>query len=452
MSVLQLSRAGDDPAATVDVEIVIPVHNEEGQLAASVTTLRNYLDAAFPFSALITIVDNASTDQTGCIAAELAATLPGVESIRLRHKGRGLALRTAWSRSHAAVVAYMDVDLATGLDALLPLVSPLLSGHSDLAIGSRLATGAHVVRGTKREFISRGYNLLLRTALSSRCTDAQCGFKALRRETALELLPLVENNEWFFDTEVLVTAERIGLRIHEVPVDWVDDIDSRVDIVHTAFEDLRGVARMLGPSSGHRAPTSGTIATTPVDLDSHRPGHRDHSSRLSPGHRSGRPEGPARGPRQGDQVFSDELLRFGGIGVVSTMAYAGLFAALEGRLGTYPANALAIGLCSMGNTVAHRGMAGAARHGLGRSRRLATAGVLFGVSLSVSTAALGVTRALGLTSLAPELCAATGAGIGAAVVRFAILRRWVFRPEFGTHLASESPPFTPQPASTRTLT
>jgi putative flippase GtrA len=133
-------------------------------------------------------------------------------------------------------------------------------------------------------------------------------------------------------------------------------------------------------------------------------------------------------------VFSDDLLRFAGVGVASTVAYAGLFAALEPALGSYWANTVAMGLCSLGNTAAHRGMSGTARFGLDRRQRLLTAGALFGVSLSVSTGALAVTRAVGLRSLAPELCIVTAATMGAAVIRFGILRTWVFRPEFGTHL------------------
>jgi hypothetical protein len=453
MNVISLPRTEhQDAPLAADVDIVIPVYNEEEQLAVSVTALRDFLDSSFPFSATVTIVDNASTDRTAEIAVELAAALPGVEAIHLDRKGRGLALRTAWSQSTATVVAYMDVDLATGLEALLPLVAPLLSGHSDLAIGSRLAHGAHVIRGTKREFISRGYNLLLRSALRSACTDAQCGFKAMRREAALEILPLVQDDQWFFDTEVLVTAQRIGLRIHEVPVDWVDDIDSRVDVVHTAVDDLRGVLRLLGPSTRHRVQRGGGRTTGP----------RRRMTGASPEPSTKRPAGPGRtgiahvpewapmslnaepGPRlvssaerlPAGEVFSDELIRFAGVGAVSTMAYAGLFACLEPALGGFAANAVAIVLCSAGNTAAHRGMNGAARHGLDRNQRALTAAALLGVSLSFSTAAIAVTRAVGLDSLAPELCAVTVANAGAAVIRYAILRSLVFRPEFGTHLAS----------------
>ena len=162
----------------------------------------------------------------------------------MEQPGRGRALRAIWSQSDAEVLAYMDVDLSTDLNALLPLVAPLLSGHSDLAIGTRLARGSRVIRGPKRELISRCYNLLLHACMGARFSDAQCGFKAIRREQARALLPLTQDTGWFFDTELLVLAERAGLRIHEIPVDWIDDLDSRVDIVATALADLRGMARL----------------------------------------------------------------------------------------------------------------------------------------------------------------------------------------------------------------
>jgi hypothetical protein len=139
----------------------------------------------------------------------------------------------------------MDVDLSTDLAALLPLVAPLFSGHSDLAIGTRLHRGSNVVRGTKREILSRAYNRLLHLALRTRFSDAQCGFKAIRADAARALLPDVRDEQWFFDTELLVLAQRRGLRIHEVPVDWIEDPDSRVRIVQTAAADLRGVARLM---------------------------------------------------------------------------------------------------------------------------------------------------------------------------------------------------------------
>ena len=228
----------------LQVDIVVPVRNEERDLAPSVRRLAGYLRDSFPFTARITIADNGSTDATWAIASRLARELPEVRAVHMEQPGRGRALRAIWSQSDAEVLAYMDVDLSTDLNALLPLVAPLLSGHSDLAIGTRLARGSRVIRGPKRELISRGYNLLLRTLMGARFSDAQCGFKAIRRDQARVLLPLTQDTGWFFDTELLMLAERAGLRIHEIPVDWVDDLDSRVDIIATALADLRGMARL----------------------------------------------------------------------------------------------------------------------------------------------------------------------------------------------------------------
>ena len=227
------------------VEIVVPVYNEARGITQSARTLRSFLDRQFPFPALVTIIDNGSTDDTGRLADRLAAELDGVRALHLGLKGRGRALRAVWPASRASVVAYMDADLSTSLEALLPLVAPLLSGHSDVAVGTRLARGAHVVRGPKREIISRSYNLLLKACLHNAFSDAQCGFKAARAEVARRLVPLVADNDWFFDTEFLVLAERHGYRIHEVPVDWVDDPDSRVDVLRTAYDDLKGIARLV---------------------------------------------------------------------------------------------------------------------------------------------------------------------------------------------------------------
>jgi glycosyltransferase involved in cell wall biosynthesis len=232
------------PTAAPAVDVIVPVYNEAAVLATSIRRLHTYLTERFPFTWRITIVDNASIDATWTEAAVLARVLPHVRALHLDRKGRGLALRTAWTASDAAVVAYMDVDLSTDLDALLPLVAPLTSGHSDVAVGSRLVPGASVARGFKREVISRCYNLLLRLVFRTRVHDAQCGFKAVRGDVAHVLVPAVEDDGWFFDSEMLLLAEHNGLRIHEVPVDWVDDPDSRVRIVNTAIGDLKGMARM----------------------------------------------------------------------------------------------------------------------------------------------------------------------------------------------------------------
>ncbi len=228
------------------LDIVLPVHNEAEALPASVRELHRWLiENQRSLNWQITIVDNASTDGTTQVAESLASALGGIRVLRLKEKGRGRALKLAWSTSTAEVLAYMDIDLSTDLRAVSPLIAPLLSGHSDVSIGSRLAHGSRVVRSTKRETLSRGYNLLLHTVLGARFSDAQCGFKAMTAPAAAALLPMVEDDAWFFDTELLVLAERCGLRIAEVAVDWYEDPDSRVDVAGTVKDDLAGIARQL---------------------------------------------------------------------------------------------------------------------------------------------------------------------------------------------------------------
>jgi putative flippase GtrA len=434
MSVIPLTRSADDAGTVPDVEVALPVYNEGGQLAASVMRLRTFLDESFPLETRIVIVDNASTDGTWAVARHLAEAVPGVDALHLDRKGRGRALRAAWSRATAPVVAYMDVDLATDLDALLPLIAPLVSGHSDIAIGTRLAPGAHVLRGAQRELLSRGYNLLVRVVLGSSCSDAQCGFKAMRRDIAAELLPLVEDNEWFFDTELLVTAQRMGLRIHEVPVDWTDDLDSRVDVLRTAWMDLRGVGRLARPTSHGQAtwrparPGDDNWAqrTTRPLLSSGELGRLLDDDRLRPA-----------AAVDHDQVFADELLRFAGVGVVSTAVYLALVVSLQDVFGIYLANALAIVACSLGNTAVHRRLTYRPGTGADHRRQVSVGAALMAVSLTGTTAALAATRGVGLDVLVPEMVALTVGNLAAAVVRFGILRTWVFRPSFGTNLTGE---------------
>lgn len=382
------------------IDVVVPVYNEQAVLAESVHRLHRYLREAVPFPARITIADNASTDDTPRIAAQLADELDGVRMVRLEEKGRGRALHHVWSTSDAAVLVYTDVDLSTDLAALGPLVAPLISGHSDLAIGTRLARGAHVTRGPKREIISRCYNLILKSTLSARFSDAQCGFKAIRADVAARLLPYVEDTGWFFDTELLVLAERSGLRIHEVPVDWVDDPDSRVDIVATAAADLRGIGRLL------RGFASGAI---PVNMI---------AAQLSPTPQTAAPRSLLR-----------QVVRFGTIGVASTIAYIVLFVLLQGSVGAQWANLIALLLTAIGNTAANRrftfGVRGQARLAQHHVEGL----IVFGIALGITSGSLGLLHA---TAEAPhhlvELAVLIGANLLATVVRFVLLRGWVFHP------------------------
>ena len=239
-----MTGAADSRPPEYVLDIVIPVHNEERDLPRCVRRLHEFAATEVPYRARITVADNASTDDTLAVAHALADELCDLEVIHIDTKGRGGALHAAWMKSPADVVCYMDVDLSTDLSALMPLIAPVISGHFDIAIGSRLAPSSRVVRSAKREILSRGYNLLLRGMLGARFSDAQCGFKAVRADVARELLPFVKDTGWFFDTELLIIAQRVGLRIHEVPVDWVDDPDSRVEIVPTAIDDMKGCWRL----------------------------------------------------------------------------------------------------------------------------------------------------------------------------------------------------------------
>ena len=362
-----LTVVASSPVVTPLVDIAIPVYNEDRDLERSVRRLRRYLDRQFPFEARITVVDNASTDGTWAIAQRLVLELRGVRAMRLESKGRGRAVRQAWLQSDAPIVAYMDVDLSTDLDGLLPLIAPLISGHSDVAIGSRLAAGARVSRGPKRELISRGYNLLLHLVLGTRVRDAQCGFKAARAEAARALLPLVENQEWFFDTELLVQAQRAGLRIYEVPVDWTDDPDSRVDVVATAIEDLRGVWRL-----------------------------------------------------------SRQLRSFAAVGIVSTMAYIACYSILRLAFAAPIANAVSLVLTAIGNTAANRRFTFQAhRNGVAGRDHLGGLAA-FGIALGLTTLAIAAVHVVAPSAgRLIELIALVTANAVATMVRFLLLRAWI---------------------------
>jgi glycosyltransferase involved in cell wall biosynthesis len=233
------------PAATATVDLVVPAYNEARIIEPSLATIHAHIAREDGYRWQIVVVDNGSTDGTPDVAERAADELGTITVLRLADKGRGGALRAAWSQSDADVVAYMDADLSTDLLALGPLVDAIVVGGADVAIGSRLTPGAQLVRRPGRDVLSRGYNLLLRLVLGARFRDAQCGFKALSAPAARALLPLVEDDGWFFDTELLVAAQRSGLTIAEVPVRWTDDADSRVEIVSTVLSDLRGVGRVF---------------------------------------------------------------------------------------------------------------------------------------------------------------------------------------------------------------
>ena len=226
------------------VDVIIPVYNEEVALPGSVAKLRTFLQENLTLPWTIVIADNGSIDRTLAVAQELAARYLDVTYIHLPEKGRGRALRKAWLESTADIVSYMDVDLSTDLRAFPPLVAGIAEEGYDMAIGTRLASKSQTKRSLKREFISRCYNLLIKAMFFTRFSDAQCGFKALSRKAVQELVPLIENQEWFFDTELLILAEKKGYRVKEIPVEWLEDPDTRVNIRKTVMEDLKGLWRL----------------------------------------------------------------------------------------------------------------------------------------------------------------------------------------------------------------
>jgi putative flippase GtrA len=328
-----------------------------------------------------------------------------VRVLRLERKGRGLALRTAWGFSDADIVVYMDVDLSTGLDALLPLVAPLSNGHSDIAIGSRLAPGARTVRGPKREVISRCYNALIRLSHGARFSDAQCGFKAARAEVIRPLLQRIEDDSWFFDTELLLLAEHNGLRVHEVPVDWVEDTDTRVHVASTAMDDIRGLVRVA------RNKASGSAKVE--DL----------------------PRRPEPAPIHPDAVVAQrretgllwQVLCFGLIGAASTVATLLLYAGFRTWWPYWVANFVALTITTLLNTEANRRLTF-----IGRKRpsgRVHLQGlVVFALYYAFTSGALFLLDALEPRHTAAlELVVLLAASLVGTAGRFVLLRIWVFR-------------------------
>lgn len=396
-----LERAAKAPT----VEIFVPVYNEERALPGCIRTLHARLRDELPFGWRISIVDNASTDRTREVADRLAEELPHVGVVHLDRKGRGLALRTAWRASRADIVAYMDVDLSTRLDGLLPLIAPLASGHSDLAIGSRLAPGARTVRGARRELISRCYNVLVRRMHGARFSDAQCGFKAARTEVLRPLLDKTQDDSWFFDTELLLLAEHNGLRIHEVPVDWVEDLDTRVNVVSTAADDLRGLCRMARRKISGEARIDLPRRPAPV------PEHPDATL----------------APDNGRSRLTWEIGCFIAVGIASTIGQAALYGLT--RLWWPPAAATLVSLAVLTvlNTEASRRLTFRGS-GTPAARAHLGAGALFAFGYLVTSGAVLLFRhAVPTASVPAETVVLTTASLAVTAIRFIVLRLLVFR-------------------------
>ena len=416
----------DTGAAVPVLDVTIPVYNEERDLEECLRRLHAYLRGAFPHAFRITVADNASTDGTLKAAERVARELREVSVVHLEEKGRGNALRKVWLASPSPVLAYMDVDLSTDLAALGPLLAPLISGHSDLAIGTRLTRNSRVVRGPKRELISRSYNFLLQSLMGAHFSDAQCGFKAIRADIAQQILPHTVDNAWFFDTELLVLAEKCGLRVHEVPVDWTDDPNSSVDIVQTALADVRGMARLSKDMVSGRIPVAelrAALARGPLPAAS-------RSQEQSPG----------------GSLFG-QLVRFGTIGVASTLAYLVLFFLCRNLMDPQLANLLALLTTAVANTAANRRFTFGIAGGSDAARHHFEGLLVFGIGLALTSGALAFVHEGTTPDRWLELATVTAANLAATAVKFLLFRLWVFRrrqspPEPVPAAAMESEPRT----------
>ncbi|WP_327087618.1 bifunctional glycosyltransferase family 2/GtrA family protein [Nonomuraea sp. NBC_01738] len=370
-------------------DIAIPVYNEEKVLPGTVDTLCAFLAERFPLPWRVTIVDNGSTDTTREVAWALAEKYPQVHVLCVDRRGKGAAVKEAWRQSPADVVAFMDADLSTGLDALWVLVATVTSGHSEIAIGTRLSGGARIHRALRRELISRGYNALLRVLFGARFSDAACGFKAARAVVVRPLLDKVEDDHWFFDTELLLLAQHNGARIREIPVDWVEDPDSSVNLWHTALSDLRGLRRLS---------RSMAVGTARVEL----------------------PPIPPLPPSPPER----KVVSFALVGLLSTVVHVLLYCLARQAFPVAAANLAALAATMVVNTEAHR------RWTFNRAihpvRRVHLRSMLvFLLNYLVTT---GFILALPVTSLAGECLALMAGAFSIALIRYFLLNRWTFRP------------------------
>lgn len=379
-----------DRPSTFTVDLVVPVFNEEAQLANAVERLLG-ATAHSAYAVTIVIADNASTDDTPVIASRLAHNHERVRWVRVGLKGRGRALALTWADSQADVVAYTDVDLATDISLLDPMIATLTSGQADVAIASRLRPDARVSRGVKREIVSRCYNRLLRGCLNVSYSDAQCGFKALSRRAATAIMPHVEDTGWFFDTEVLTLAQWSGLRIQEFSADWIDDPNSSVDVVRTALDDLHGMRRM------RRQLCRGAL---PLDLIAAQVGR------------------PAARPNTGTQI-----LHFIDVGLLSTIVYSLAFLLLGHIVPLASANLLALLGSAVLNTALNRSYSFGARNPRHSLRHHIRGLLVFALCWALTSAAIALTAGAPTIGV---LAAVTSANVLATALRFALQRLWVF--------------------------
>ena len=227
------------------IDLVLPVYNGENYIEKSIRKLHDWIKQNPDHEYNIVIAINASTDNTLNIAKKLESELPNeIRVMNIPQKGRGVAIRTGWENSNAEICAYMDADLSADLKHITEIIEPIIKNEAQICCGSRKMQDSSVKTTLMRGVLSWLYNLTLRTTLGLKIADSQCGFKSIRTDAAKKIIPLVESNGWFFDSELLVIAQKNGFKIKAVPVKWIDDVQTTVIVPKIVTEFLKGIKRM----------------------------------------------------------------------------------------------------------------------------------------------------------------------------------------------------------------
>lgn len=230
--------------------ITIPAYNEEAIIESSLLKLAAYAQKFLAdYDYQIIVADNKSTDKTAEKVKQLLVKINRLDYLFIEQKGKGLAIRTTWQKYLADFdyFVFMDADLATDLKALLPLVSALASENYDLAIGSRNLKKSKIQRSLLRRFFSFGYGVLAKLILGTKISDSTCGFKAVSQKVVQAIMPLVKNQTWFFDSELVFLAEKKGFKIKEIPVNWAEpskENKSKVNVFKVSGQYLKELLRL----------------------------------------------------------------------------------------------------------------------------------------------------------------------------------------------------------------
>ena len=230
--------------AKVDVSVVLPAYNEADKLEGAVTKISQALkETRYVYE--IVIAEDGSTDGTAERAEELTQKFPYIKHIhREKRLGRGTALNNAFKQCNGKVFVYMDLDLATDLKYLKPLIDAITVEDNDFSTGSRMLPESKVERSLSRSISSKTYNFLVRHMLGSNLKDHQCGFKAFKRDPVLALLDDVEATHWFWDTEIMVRAHRQGYKIKEIAVEWKSGRDTKVNLLKDSWDMFQQIMRL----------------------------------------------------------------------------------------------------------------------------------------------------------------------------------------------------------------